>query len=130
MRPVEAVQRIEGASRKTCMTSWRGNLTDPRLIWLKGGLFLLAGLSACCGLLLEAPSWRVAFFLAIAVWCAARFYYFAFSVIEHYVDSTYRFAGLWDFAKYALWRRRPNCGRADATGRSLPDGTGPGGMGG
>lgn len=105
------------------MTSRLGDLSDPRLIWLKGGLFLLAGCSACLGVLLEAANWRVAFFLAIAVWCFARSYYFAFYVIEHYVDSSYRFAGLWHFAMYALARRRVEGRRANAMGRSLSDGT-------
>ena len=80
------------------------DLTDRRLIYLKGGLFLLGGLLAAAGVLLEAPTVRVAILLAIAVWCFARFYYFAFYVIGHYVDPSYRFAGLIDFAKY--WFRR------------------------
>ncbi len=29
-------------------------------------------------------------------------YYFAFYVIEHYVDPGYRFAGLWSFVRYVL----------------------------
>jgi len=32
-------------------------------------------------------------------------YYFAFYVIEKYVDPTYRFAGLWSFLRYAMSRR-------------------------
>jgi hypothetical protein len=43
--------------------------------------------------------------LAIAVWCFARFYYFAFYVIEHYVDPGFRFSGLWSFARY-VWSKR------------------------
>jgi hypothetical protein len=93
------------------MTSRLGDLRNPRQIWLKGGLFLLAGAAACFGLLLEAPNWRVAFFLATAVWCFCRAYYFAFYVIEHYLDSNYRYAGLWDFAAYAKSRLRESAGR-------------------
>lgn len=81
-----------------------GDLTDRRFIYLKGGLFLLGGILASAGILLEAPSLRVALLLTIAIWCFARFYYFAFYVIERYVDPSYRFAGLLDFAKY--WFRR------------------------
>ena len=40
--------------------------------------------------------------LAICVWCFARFYYFAFYVIEHYTDPGYRFAGLWSFVQYMV----------------------------
>jgi hypothetical protein len=40
--------------------------------------------------------------LAIAVWSFCRFYYFSFYVIQHYVDSRYRFSGLLDFVRYCL----------------------------
>jgi hypothetical protein len=80
------------------------DITDSRLIWLKGILFAVGGVMASFGLLLEAPSLRVAFFLGVAIWSFARAYYFAFYVIERYVDPGYRFAGLWGFAQYALAR--------------------------
>ena len=44
--------------------------------------------------------------LGLAVWAFCRAYYFAFYVIEHYVDGAYRFVGLWDFARYVMGRRR------------------------
>jgi hypothetical protein len=81
------------------------DITNPKLIYAKGFLFLFAGVLASALLLLESPTWKVAFLLAVAVWCFARFYYFAFYVIEHYVDPGYRFAGLWSFVKY-LFRKR------------------------
>jgi hypothetical protein len=83
-----------------------GDITNPKLIYVKGFLFLFGGLLASAGLLLEYPTLRVAFLLGTAIWCFARFYYFAFYVIEHYVDSTYRFAGLTSFALYLFKRRR------------------------
>ena len=83
------------------------DLTNPRLIYAKGFLFLAGGLLASAVLLVEHPTLKVAALLAIAVWCFARFYYFAFYVIEHYVDPGYRFAGLWSFARYLLRRGRP-----------------------
>ena len=82
-----------------------GDLTNPRVIYLKGFLFLIAGALASGGLLLEHPEIRTALLLALAVWCFARFYYFAFYVIQHYVDPTYRFAGLWSFFRYMAARR-------------------------
>jgi hypothetical protein len=81
------------------------DLTNPRLIYLKGFLFLLAGCMASALLLVQYPEWQVALLLACAVWCFARFYYFAFYVIEHYVDPGYKFAGLWAFVRYVLRRR-------------------------
>src|SRR4051794_32736815 len=82
-----------------------GDITNPRLLYVKGGLFLVGGLLASGLLLLECPSIKVATLLAIAVWCFARAYYFAFYVVGHYADPGYRFAGLWSFARYALGRR-------------------------
>ena len=81
------------------------NLRDPRLIYLKGALFLLGGCLSAGLILLEMPSWRVALLLGIALWCCCRAYYFAFYVVEHYVDPGYRFAGLASFLRY-LWRQR------------------------
>jgi hypothetical protein len=84
-----------------------GDITNPRLLYLKGGLFVFAGLLASGLLLVECPSLKVAALLAVAVWCFARAYYFAFYVVEHYADPGYRFAGLWSFARYAWTRRYP-----------------------
>ncbi|MEM9348466.1 MAG: hypothetical protein AAGB26_17900 [Planctomycetota bacterium] len=82
------------------------DLKNKKLIWLKGWLFLLGGLLASAGILIEVFHWKTALLLATAVWCFCRFYYFAFYVIEHYVDPGYRFAGLWDFVKYTFgWKR-------------------------
>jgi hypothetical protein len=80
------------------------DITSPGLIKLKGILFLLVGLFAAALLLIEHPSLKTAVLLAIAVWCFCRSYYFAFYVIEHYVDSSYRFSGLWSFGRYLIRR--------------------------
>ncbi len=82
------------------------DLADPRWIKLKGLLFLLVGLLASALLLIEHPDLRTAVLLALTIWCFCRFYYFAFYVIEHYVDASCRFSGLWSFAKYLLARRQ------------------------
>lgn len=82
-----------------------GDIKSPRLITIKGFLFLLTGVIAATGLLVEHPNLRDAFLLVIAIWSFARCYYFAFYVIEHYIDPGYRFAGLWSFCLYFLRRR-------------------------
>jgi|ERR1051326_8856368 hypothetical protein len=82
------------------------DITNPRLIKLKGILFLLVGLFASVLLLVDHPSLKAAVLLAIAVWCFCRFYYFAFYVIEHYVDGSYRFSGLWSFFRYLVQQRK------------------------
>jgi hypothetical protein len=83
------------------------DLTNPRLIWLKGWLFLAIGLVASTLLLLEAPSLKMAALLAVTVWAFCRFYYFAFYVIEKYVDPGHKFAGLGAFFRYVLSKKPP-----------------------
>ena len=84
-----------------------GDLKDPRLMYLKGWLFLLAGCVAGGGLLWLHPDLQTAFLLAVAVWSFCRLYYFMFYVIEHYVDGQYRFAGIYHFLRYLVRSRRP-----------------------
>lgn len=93
------------------------DITDPRLIKLKGILFLLVGLLSAVLLILEHPTFKAGLLLVICVWCLCRFYYFAFYVIEHYVDPNYRFSGLGSFARY-LWQRRK---QGPSGGRGEPD---------
>jgi hypothetical protein len=80
------------------------DIKNPKLLYLKAILFVLAGLLAATGILLITPTLHVAILLAIAIWSFSRAYYFAFYVVEHYVDPTYRFAGLWSFVRYVLKR--------------------------
>lgn len=70
------------------------DLTDPRWMMTKAVGFVVIGLAACGLILLAAPRWDIAAFLALAIWAFARAYYFAFYVIEHYVDPGYSFDGL------------------------------------
>ena len=81
------------------------DLTSSFWIHAKGVLFLLLGGAAATLLILDNPSWRTVGLLALAIWCFSRFYYFAFYVIEKYVDPSYKFSGLWSFARYWLRNR-------------------------
>ena len=83
-----------------------GDLKDARWIMAKGFLFLLAGVMASGLLLVEIPTLRAAVLLGLAVWCFCRCYYFAFYVIEHYIDSSYKYAGLWSAVVYLLFKRK------------------------
>jgi hypothetical protein len=83
-----------------------GDLKDPRLIYLKGFLFLVTGILSASLILIENPSIRTAFLLGIAIWSFCRLYYFMFYVIEKYVDGGYRFAGIHSFLLYLLRKRR------------------------
>ncbi len=62
------------------------DLKSSRMIWLKAILFLLIGLAAAGLLIAERPTLKVTLLLGLALWAFCRAYYFAFYVIEHYVD--------------------------------------------
>jgi len=82
------------------------DLQNPRLMYLKAGLFVAIGLSSAGLILWDSPRWQTAVLLALAIWSFARAYYFAFYVIERYIDPSYKFAGLWSALRY-LMRPRP-----------------------
>lgn len=76
-----------------------GDIQSPRLLYLKGGLFLFV---ACCSaalVLIQSPSLQVAGLLGILSWSSCRFYYFLFYVIERYVAPEDRYRGIWDFVR-------------------------------
>jgi hypothetical protein len=81
------------------------DIRSPRLLYFKGALFVGLRLLASAILLIENPSLRTVVLLAVAVWSFARAYYFAFYVVEHYIDGSYRFAGLVSFFRYLLRQR-------------------------
>jgi hypothetical protein len=82
------------------------SLLNPRLIYTKAVLFVLVGVLASALIIAENPTLKVTLLLALAIWSFARAYYFAFYVIERYVDPGYRFAGLIDFTRYLLTRKQ------------------------
>jgi hypothetical protein len=77
-----------------------GDIQNPRLLWFKGALFILLGLMAVGIALVMFPSWQLAVLIGIAIWAFCRAYYFAFYVVEHYIDPSFRFAGLWSVVQY------------------------------
>ena len=82
------------------------DLSSPFWIKLKGILFLLIGIATAVLLFLDNPKWQTAVLLVLAIWSFCRFYYFAFYVIGKYVDPSFKFSGLFDFAKYLFRRQR------------------------
>lgn len=81
------------------------DITSKPLLHAKGLLFLLTGLIALGGVLLESPRLRTAALLAIGVWAFCRFYYYLFYVLENYAGRGRRYAGLLDALRYILTRR-------------------------
>ena len=84
-----------------------GDLKNRNVICAKGILFLLLGIVSSVLLIVQNPDWEIVVLLSIAVWAFCRAYYFAFYVVQHYVDSEYRYAGLLSFAAYALKQHKP-----------------------
>lgn len=84
------------------------DLKSARLMYLKAALLVAIGIVASALLLLLHPDWRVAALLAVVVWSFCRAYYFAFYVVEHYIDGNYKFAGLTSFVRYLRTKQKPN----------------------
>jgi hypothetical protein len=84
------------------------DLTSARWIKAKGILFLLLGLLSVTLLLFAHPTLKTGLMIIIGIWSFCRFYYFAFYMIERYVDPSYRFSGLVSFARYVIQKKRPD----------------------
>lgn len=82
------------------------DLKSPALLYFKGLLMLLCGMLAAGLLVAQLPDWPSVALLAIAIWGFCRAYYFAFYVIDHYVDPGSRYAGLVAFFREHLAKRR------------------------
>lgn len=80
-------------------------LTNPRLLYLKAALFVVAGTAAGCLVVVRQPALMTVLLLVITVWAFCRAYYFVFYVIEHYIDPLYRFSGVVAFMRYLLSRQ-------------------------
>lgn len=78
------------------------NLSNLWLIKLKAALFLVIVIVASTLLLFRTPEISSALLPGIALWAACRSYYFVFYVLHHYVDSTFRYTGLWAVIQYLL----------------------------
>ncbi len=78
------------------------DLKNPKVIIVKGLRFVFLGCLAGAVLILRAPSVVNALLLCVTIWAFCRFYYFAFYVVQNYVDSQFRFSGLLAFFKYLI----------------------------
>ena len=75
-------------------------------MYLKAALFLVIGTVPAALLLAESCSWKTALLLVLLVWSFCRAYYFAFYVLEHYVDPDFKFSGLGSLVAYLRKRRK------------------------
>lgn len=85
------------------MGTFTRDLTNPKWMLAKAVLLLLVGLLAFGIALLRQTDLTEAAWLAglwaVSVWGFCRAYYFAFYVIEHYIDGEAKYAGLIDFVR-------------------------------
>jgi hypothetical protein len=81
------------------------DLKSTTAIKLKGLLFVVLGLLSGLLVWLESPTLRTATLLAVCIWAFCRAYYFAFYVLEKYVDPQFKFAGLMSALRYLMGRR-------------------------
>lgn len=84
------------------------DIQNIRLMYLKASMFILIGI--CCFILIwiENRTIMTALLLVIMTWAFCRAYYFAFYVIEKYIDRDYRFSGLISFFSYLRQTVRQN----------------------
>jgi hypothetical protein len=92
------------------------DLKNPKLMYLKGFLFLVILLWASAMLIARDPSGQTVLLVVLVAWASARLYYFMFYVIEKYIDREYKFAGIGSFLAYLI-RERANRGRTDEPGQ-------------
>jgi hypothetical protein len=78
------------------------DLTSHRSMKIKAALFAAIGLFSGCLLWISIPTFKSAVLLVLCVWAFCRLYYFAFYVIERYIDPGFRFSGVLDAVRYLL----------------------------
>jgi len=85
------------------------DIKNTILLYFKGFLFLAIVICSSIILFFMFPSWQSAVLIALIIWASARAYYFMFYVIEKYVDSNYKFSGVFSFIKYMIsYRAKEN----------------------
>jgi hypothetical protein len=78
------------------------DIKSPALLWIKGGLFVVLGLMSLAIVWMRSFDIWILVSACLAVWAFSRAYYFAFYVIEHYIDGNFRFAGLTSVVRYLV----------------------------
>ena len=86
------------------MMRFTQDLTSAKWIYTKGSLLLLISLLSASLIFIQIPRWDILVLLLICLCASCRSYYFAFYVIQNYVDPYYRFSSLFDFTRYLLSR--------------------------
>lgn len=82
------------------------DLKNPKWMYVKAALLLVIGVLTFALLLVPQTLGSRIALQCLMVWAFARAYYFAFYVIEHYIDGDYKFSGLLHFFQYLLSSRK------------------------
>lgn len=82
------------------------DLQNPKWMYLKAAMFLAIGVTCSALVWLDRPTLLTAALLALMSWAFCRAYYFAFYVVEKYVDHEHRFSGLISFLRYMMKQGR------------------------
>ncbi len=90
---------------QTAIMKLNDDLHDAKWMYFKAFLFAVIGVVCVIALLIEYSNPRDAALLLLAIWSFCRLYYFAFYVIEKYIDASFKFAGLGSVLFY-LWKRK------------------------
>jgi hypothetical protein len=100
-------------TKKKFSFNLKENITDAKLLIVKGLLFLLLGVLSALLLILRDSSFTTITLLVVAIWSSMKFYQFMFYVITNYVDSNYKdnssdelFSGLMSFVKFFLKNKK------------------------
>ncbi|HUP80605.1 MAG TPA: hypothetical protein VM260_18800 [Pirellula sp.] len=80
------------------------DISSEKWLWIKGGLFVVIGFLSLGLLLMELTNAKQILLVLLSIWAFCRAYYFAFYVIENYIDVDYRFAGLIYLPQYIVQR--------------------------
>jgi hypothetical protein len=78
------------------------DLNSHRSMKMKAALFAGIGLLSAWLLWISVPTFKSAVLLILCVWAFCRLYYFAFYVIEKYIDPAFKFSGVLDALRYLL----------------------------
>lgn len=83
------------------------DITSPKILKLKGALFLLLGILSGALLLFPSFDLRQTLLFGISIWAFCRAYYFCFYVLHHYADPSFRYAGLISIVRYLFKKPQP-----------------------
>jgi hypothetical protein len=84
----------------------RTDLSPPWML-VKVVLFALLAALAATFLLWQHPDWRTATCLVAFGWASCRIYYFLIHALQHWIDPTLRYTGLFDLLGH--WYRQRTC---------------------